>query len=108
MSCSTPDFHVSLFALNSVGECHPWWRGWETFESLDGLKLRRDIPLVAQLVLPLVVGLLYVGRPYERHVWIQPDPQYWRVRTEKKNTATNDTSFYTNCCFNELSTSENW
>lgn len=68
-----------LLILYGIREGLPRRRFRIVVQRIYGLALSRDVTLVPQLVLPLVVRLGYHRAPQERHFWIQSDPQDGRV-----------------------------
>ena len=72
---SSPDLVKRLLALDHVVERPLRGRRGEPADGLHGLRLRRHVPLVPQLVDPLEVGLADVQGAEEEHVRVDSNPQ---------------------------------
>ena len=72
---NSPDFVEASFIFDDVDQRFPRLDGWKLLERDDGLGLRRDVPLVPQLVLPLEVRLKDLHGSDQLHVGIDPDPK---------------------------------
>lgn len=78
-SSSTANSVEAVFILDGVCQRQTGWRRGEVGEGVDGLDLGRDVTLVPQLVLPLVIRLGEYHLPQQQHVRVHTNPQNRRV-----------------------------